>query len=139
MGDNSTSEMDVRQVRSRSVGSWLLLFLVRFYITFLSPFFGGSCKFYPSCSNYAFEAIARHGAWRGFVLASKRLLRCRPFTKGGFDPVPDPDSTRIASPVSAGVSASGSDLPVLGCLGKPFEAALGSRHLRSRSKEGAAQ
>jgi len=55
----------------------------------LSPFFGGACKFHPSCSNYAYEAIARHGVRRGVALALKRLLRCRPFTKGGFDPVPE--------------------------------------------------
>jgi putative membrane protein insertion efficiency factor len=73
----------------RSAGKWMLLLLVRIYQVFLSPFFGGACKFYPSCSRYGYEAIARHGAWRGSVLAVKRLLRCRPFTKGGFDPVPD--------------------------------------------------
>jgi uncharacterized protein len=73
----------------RSAGKWILLLFVRFYQVFLSPFFGGACKFYPSCSRYGYEAIARHGAWRGSVLAVKRLLRCRPFTKGGFDPVPD--------------------------------------------------
>jgi uncharacterized protein len=67
----------------------MLLLLVRFYIAFLSPFFGGACKFHPSCSNYAYEAIQLHGAKRGLVLAGKRLLRCRPFTKGGFDPVPE--------------------------------------------------
>jgi uncharacterized protein len=76
-------------LHARSVGTWLLLFLVRVYKIFLSPFFGGACKFYPSCSNYAYEAIARHGARRGIVLAAKRLLRCRPFPKGGFDPVPE--------------------------------------------------
>jgi putative membrane protein insertion efficiency factor len=59
------------------------------YQVFLSPFFGGACKFYPSCSNYAYQAIARHGARRGFALAFGRLLRCRPHTTGGFDPVPD--------------------------------------------------
>jgi putative membrane protein insertion efficiency factor len=74
---------------ARAAGKWLLLLLVRIYQIFLSPFFGGACKFYPSCSKYGYEAIARHGAWRGSVLAAKRLLRCRPFTKGGFDPVPD--------------------------------------------------
>jgi putative membrane protein insertion efficiency factor len=73
----------------RSAGKWILLLLVGIYQVFLSPFFGGACKFYPSCSKYGYEAIARHGAWRGSVLAVKRLLRCRPFTKGGFDPVPD--------------------------------------------------
>jgi uncharacterized protein len=75
--------------RAKSVGAWVLLGFVRVYIVFLSPFFGGACKFYPSCSNYAHEAIAKHGARRGFVLAAQRLLRCRPFTKGGFDPVPE--------------------------------------------------
>jgi putative membrane protein insertion efficiency factor len=74
---------------ARPAGAWLLLALVRAYILFLSPFFGGACKFYPSCSNYAYEAIARHGARRGVILAMKRLVRCRPFTQGGFDPVPD--------------------------------------------------
>lgn len=67
----------------------MLLALVGFYRIFLSPFFGGACKFYPSCSKYAQEAIARHDARLGIVLALKRLGRCRPFTKGGFDPVPD--------------------------------------------------
>jgi putative membrane protein insertion efficiency factor len=73
----------------RSAGKWILLLFVCIYQVFLSPFFGGACKFYPSCSRYGYEAIAKHGAWRGSVLAAKRLLRCRPFTKGGFDPVPD--------------------------------------------------
>jgi uncharacterized protein len=74
---------------ARSIGAWLLLGFLRFYILFLSPVFGGACKFYPSCSNYAIEAVEKHGARRGFALAAKRLLRCRPFTQGGFDPVPD--------------------------------------------------
>jgi uncharacterized protein len=77
--------------RAKSFSAWVLLAFVRTYIVFLSPFFGGACKFYPSCSNYAYEAVAKHGARRGFVLAVQRLLRCRPFTKGGFDPVPDPE------------------------------------------------
>jgi putative membrane protein insertion efficiency factor len=68
---------------------WLLLGSLRCYQVFLGPFLGGACKFYPSCSNYAYQAIERHGAWRGIVLATNRLGRCRPFTEGGFDPVPD--------------------------------------------------
>lgn len=72
-----------------------LLGLVRVYQILLSPFFGGACKFYPSCSSYAFEAIQRHGAGRGFVLAMKRLARCRPFTKGGYDPVPEPEIEKM--------------------------------------------
>ena len=76
-------------LRGKSALCRLLRLLVRFYIVFLSPFFGGACKFHPSCSNYAYEAIARHGARRGLLLAMKRLLRCRPFAEGGFDPVPE--------------------------------------------------
>jgi hypothetical protein len=73
----------------KSAAAWTLLLLVRIYITFLSPFFGGACRFHPSCSNYAVEAIQRHGARRGLGLAVWRLLRCNPFNKPGFDPVPD--------------------------------------------------
>lgn|GEM_PF-317588 len=82
----------------RSLGSWALLLLLRMYTVFLSPFLGGACKFYPSCSNYAREAIERHGARRGTVLALRRLLRCHPFTRGGVDLVPDelPDAPRVA-------------------------------------------
>lgn len=74
---------------TRSLSAWALLFLLRLYMLLLAPFVGGACKFYPSCSNYAYEAVARHGARRGSLLAIKRLLRCRPFTQGGFDPVPE--------------------------------------------------
>jgi putative membrane protein insertion efficiency factor len=80
--------------RGKSAAAWALLLLVRFYITFLSPFFGGACRFHPSCSNYAAEAIGRHGAVRGLSLSLRRLLRCNPFTKGGFDPVPDEPSSQ---------------------------------------------
>jgi hypothetical protein len=73
----------------RSLSAWALLVVLRAYMVLLSPFFGGACKFYPSCSNYAYEAVARHGARKGAALAMRRLLRCRPFTKGGFDPVPE--------------------------------------------------
>jgi putative membrane protein insertion efficiency factor len=83
------SSSDSMKTRERSWGAWISLALVQFYRTFLSHFFGGACKFYPSCSKYAQDAIARHGARRGIMLALKRLGRCRPFTKGGFDPVPD--------------------------------------------------
>ncbi|MGA9885524.1 MAG: membrane protein insertion efficiency factor YidD [Candidatus Acidiferrales bacterium] len=82
-------DLSIPAPRPRSPDSWVLLLLVRMYIIFLSPFFGGACKFYPSCSNYAREAIERHGARRGTLLALKRLLRCHPFTRGGIDFVPD--------------------------------------------------
>lgn len=69
---------------------WLLLAGIRFYQAVFAPVMPVGCKFYPSCSHYAAEAIERHGAARGVWLAAARLWRCRPFTKGGFDPVPDP-------------------------------------------------
>jgi hypothetical protein len=72
----------------RSFAAFVLLVFLQFYNIFLSPFFGGACKYHPSCSNYAREAIEVHGAARGTVLAIKRVARCRPFKPGGFDPVP---------------------------------------------------
>jgi len=89
MSDASLDGAKITQSRPTSWGALALLLVVRFYVVFLSPFFGGACKFYPSCSNYAAEAIARHGARRGAVLAVKRLLRCHPFTRGGVDLVPE--------------------------------------------------
>jgi uncharacterized protein len=137
--DKSNFEPRATQDLDRSAGAWVLLFLVRFYIVFLSPFFGGSCKFYPSCSNYAFEAISSHGAWRGFLLATKRLLRCHPFTKGGFDPVPDLEVAQTDGLVPSGASLASHDIPTLGCLGKPFAAVIRGPQLRVRSKEEPAQ
>ena len=69
----------------------LLLLGVHFYQAMLAPIMISACKFYPSCSHYAAEAIERHGARRGLRLAAARLCRCRPFTAGGHDPVPDVD------------------------------------------------
>ncbi len=71
--------------------SWLLIFAIHAYRLTLAPFLGGNCKFHPSCSHYAEQAIQIHGPKRGTWLALKRLLRCRPFTQGGHDPVPDPE------------------------------------------------
>ena len=73
---------------------WILLAFLRIYKILLAPFLGGACKYHPSCSNYAYEAVERHGARRGVLLALKRLGRCRPFTQGGYDPVPDVVETR---------------------------------------------
>jgi putative membrane protein insertion efficiency factor len=73
----------------KRAATWLLLAGVRFYQVILSPLMPSACKFYPSCSHYAAEAIARHGAARGARLAAARLWRCRPFTQGGYDPVPE--------------------------------------------------
>jgi len=89
-----TAEAQPVKAPVKSVYAWTLLFLLRCYMIFFSPFFGGACKFQPSCSNYAYEAILLHGARSGTVLAIKRLLRCRPFTVGGLDPVPEPTRLR---------------------------------------------
>jgi hypothetical protein len=72
-------------------GVSLLLSAIRFYQAVFAPVMPFGCKFYPSCSRYAAEAIARHGALHGARLAAARLWRCRPFTRGGFDPVRDPE------------------------------------------------
>jgi putative membrane protein insertion efficiency factor len=66
----------------------LLIGLIRAYQFTLSPFLGGSCRFLPTCSAYAIEAVAEHGAWRGTWLALRRIARCHPLGKSGFDPVP---------------------------------------------------
>lgn len=66
-----------------------LLAVIRLYQAFLSPVAFSACKFHPSCSHYAYEAIERHGARRGLRLALERLWRCRPFAPGGYDPVPE--------------------------------------------------
>lgn len=66
----------------------ILLAFIRAYQRFISPYTPPTCRFYPTCSSYAVEAIGRYGAWRGGYLAVRRLLRCHPFHAGGYDPVP---------------------------------------------------
>jgi putative membrane protein insertion efficiency factor len=66
----------------------LLIKLIKLYQKAHPAFFRGCCRFYPSCSNYAIEAIEKHGVFKGVFLAIWRILRCQPFCKGGFDPVP---------------------------------------------------
>jgi len=65
-----------------------LIFFVRVYQYTLSPMLGQRCKYYPSCSNYAIDALREYGAIRGTGMAAWRLLRCNPFSNGGYDPVP---------------------------------------------------
>ncbi len=67
----------------------LLLAALRTYQYLLRPMLGANCRFYPSCSDYAREAVERHGAWRGTLLAARRLSRCHPWHPGGHDPVPE--------------------------------------------------
>lgn len=66
----------------------LLICLIKIYQWGLSPFFGASCRFYPSCSSYAIEAIEKYGALKGSYLMVSRLGRCHPWCDGGHDPVP---------------------------------------------------
>ena len=68
--------------------AWLLALPIRFYKRFLSPLLPPACRFHPSCSSYALQALHKHGALRGLRLTVWRLLRCQPFHPGGFDPVP---------------------------------------------------
>ncbi len=65
----------------------ILIALIKFYKYFISPVLPGSCRFYPSCSEYALEAVRRYGAARGAYLSVRRIARCHPFHPGGFDPV----------------------------------------------------
>lgn len=66
----------------------VLIALLRFYKYAISPMLGRNCRFHPTCSEYAIEAVQRHGALRGGWLAIKRVGRCHPFHPGGYDPVP---------------------------------------------------
>ncbi|MBR4234485.1 MAG: membrane protein insertion efficiency factor YidD [Clostridia bacterium] len=77
--------MKLKQLPARSA-----LSLIRFYKGAVSPYLPGACRFTPTCSEYAAQAIQRFGACSGGVMAAKRVLRCNPFCKGGYDPVPDP-------------------------------------------------
>jgi putative membrane protein insertion efficiency factor len=74
----------------------LFLALIRLYQLTLSPFMGRSCRYYPSCSAYMKTSIERFGAARGVTLGAKRLCRCHPFTKGGYDPVPEEYPSKLS-------------------------------------------
>lgn len=66
----------------------ILIGMVKFYRVAVSPFRAPCCRYYPTCSQYALEALEKHGAIKGGYLAVRRILRCNPFHKGGYDPVP---------------------------------------------------
>mgnify|MGYP003582105796 CR=1 FL=1 len=73
----------------------LLLWLIRFYQRALSPHLPAACRYQPTCSQYALTAVERYGAFRGGWMAFLRILRCNPFSKGGYDPVPEPPDSVI--------------------------------------------
>jgi len=67
---------------------YLFIVLIKVYKLFISPLLPSSCRHYPTCSQYAIEALEKHGFFKGTYLAAKRVLKCNPFFEGGFDPVP---------------------------------------------------
>ncbi len=75
----------------------LLLGMIKLYRLTLSPLLGSNCRFHPSCSAYAEEAIASHGVIKGGYLSLRRIVKCHPFHDGGFDPVPPPGKPRQSS------------------------------------------
>lgn len=82
----------------------LLIIPIRFYRYAISPLMAPHCRFYPTCSAYAEEAIRRFGAMRGGYLAAKRIMRCHPLAEGGLDPVPETFSFRSAKVESSEAS-----------------------------------
>jgi putative membrane protein insertion efficiency factor len=66
----------------------IALGVIRFYKQYISPGLGSNCRFYPSCSQYTYEAIEKYGVLKGGWMGIKRIVRCQPWSKGGFDPVP---------------------------------------------------
>jgi putative membrane protein insertion efficiency factor len=70
----------------------ILLIVLRGYQLLLSPVLGSRCRFYPSCSNYAMQAIREHGTAAGSMMSFKRICKCHPFHHGGYDPVPEPSN-----------------------------------------------
>jgi putative membrane protein insertion efficiency factor len=76
-------------IHIKTLPRWILLALIRLYQKVFSPALpADTCRFYPSCSHYGYQAIYKHGALKGGWLAIKRVVRCNPFNPGGFDPVP---------------------------------------------------
>ena len=94
----------------------VLRFLLRGYQRWISPALPPACRYGPSCSNYALEAIELHGALRGSLLAAWRVLRCHPFARGGYDPVPRPKPLPQRHPSTS--LRAGSDTELL--KAKPF-------------------
>jgi len=65
----------------------LIIFFIRIYKRFISPILPNSCRFYPTCSQYAMDAVQKYGALKGAAMAAYRIIRCNPFNRGGYDPV----------------------------------------------------
>ncbi|MFV8605963.1 membrane protein insertion efficiency factor YidD [Ralstonia pseudosolanacearum] len=92
----------------------VLLFLLRVYKVAFSPFVGAQCRFLPTCSDYARDAVLTHGPALGSYLAAKRLCRCHPFAQGGYDPVPPAGgdaAPRSTDSASTGTTAADAPVP----------------------------
>ena len=85
-----------------------LLALIRYYQRAVSPGLPAACKYQPTCSRYAYEAIERFGVLRGCLMAARRLLRCMPWSAGGFDPVPGTEETSATTTMQNELSVPGS-------------------------------
>jgi putative membrane protein insertion efficiency factor len=76
------------ETTNTSIFAKLLIVLVKGYQYALSPLLGSNCRYHPTCSSYTIEAIKLHGAGKGFLMGAWRIVRCNPFSKGGYEPVP---------------------------------------------------
>ncbi|MBE6355790.1 MAG: membrane protein insertion efficiency factor YidD [Lentisphaerae bacterium] len=83
------SEKTAGHALGSSFGSRIMIFMIRIYQRTISPYLPDQCRFEPTCSHYAVEAFRKRGFWAGSLLTAWRLLRCQPFCKGGYDPVPE--------------------------------------------------
>jgi putative membrane protein insertion efficiency factor len=85
----------------------LLIWLLKGYRFAISPLYGQVCRFYPTCSAYALEAVTQHGALRGSWLAARRVGRCHPWNPGGYDPVPPPRGADLPTPSAESPASAG--------------------------------
>ena len=103
-GGNAAPPDHARSVAKRpSCAVRIVSRLIRGYQILIAPHLGDCCRFTPSCSHYAQEALERHGFWKGSVLTVWRLLRCQPFCRGGYDPVPARGRWRAPTGANAGM------------------------------------
>lgn len=106
---------------------WLVLLLIRVYQRSLSPLSGPTCRYEPSCSQYTYEAVQAYGAVRGGWLGARRIWRCRPGVRGGYDPVPDAPPPDAEGRQAAFVESSDQ---------RGGDEAVGVARVRNRVKDG---